>query len=233
MGYLGFDIVFHGTDQLFDLVYPIRTFTDLTERVPRQILLGRNFNRYYDPEHGAVHPLITIRVNTTDDGRVRQVVGEYAEALISLGKISSFVPHTSYWFEPSLVMKAHETGTECAIVFVNSLASDYGLREFLMKEPLEFMSHFMVRMLRSAGFQPFIAWTFLRTPPPETLNRLADACAEKAKEMGIPDEDIIGANFSERFFHAFLNCTVQSVEHALVNRFIVSRLWNEMGKSLQ
>lgn len=229
MGYKQFEVEFHAVEELFDLKKSIEIFQQFVNAVgTRQV--GNNFNKYYDPNRRVVHPYIAVRMNLTDEQGAWREIQRIANQLINSNQIRWYSSQLTDWIEPPFVVKAHETGTKCAIVFKEQIDLNNRAYSNLRRDPDNFMWLFAVSLLRHSGFRPDIAWTYLRTSIPTEIDRMANTCSQfliNAIGSQRPHPD-----FVERFLHTFFNCTIGS-EQRLIGNLTVSNTYRRLADSWQ
>ena len=230
MAYKFFKVEFHSVQELFDLKNPIEIFKLFVDNVGANRIRGYNFNKYYDPNHGIIHPHIDIRMNFiyVEQRRAWTEIQRVAQQLLASNDIRSWSSRLEPWNEPAFVVKAHETGTKCAFEFKEQLDSNNQTYRRLVENPDDFMWLFAVSLLKHSGFRPYIAWTYLRSSIPTDIDRIANTCCQillNAIGNRRPKPD-----FLERFLHTFFNCTTSS-EQKLVNLLIASDAYRKLADS--
>lgn len=153
-----------------------------------------------------------------------------AEQLLTSNKIRWWNNRPETWNEPSFVVKAHEIATNCAIEFKEQLDLNDLTYQKLMGNPDEFMWIFAVSLLKHSRFNPYVAWTYLRSSIPTDIDDIANVCSQillNAIGNLRPKPD-----FVERFIHAFFNCTISS-EQKLLNILGASQIFNKIVDSWQ
>lgn len=109
---------------------------------------GNNFNKYYDikpPTYPQLHPLISIRMNLTDEQGAWREIQKTADQLITSNQ-TRWYSSLKDWTEPSFVVKAHETGTACAVKFKEQLDLNKQTYQKLARNPDDFMWLFAVSL---------------------------------------------------------------------------------------
>jgi len=230
MTYKVFEVEFEDPGTLFDLNEPIGIFKAFVSAVEPTNLVGSNFNKYWDPQHDIYHPHMSIRLNLrSDEESVMHEISGVGQGLLTRSEIRHFRPIREPWSEPDFVIKAHETATACAVKFKEELDTRHELYANLTRDPLKHMGHFIRLMLQHAGFNVYIAWTFLREAPPNGINEIARSCASiLSQSIGSqrPKPDFI-----ERFLHCFFNCTIAGIENIFHDWLTKSQMWNQLVAS--
>jgi hypothetical protein len=229
MPYVSFEVEFQNPDALRDLNAPIDVLRAVLAVIPPENLRGYNFNRYYSPSEGLHHPNMDLRVNLDNVEQSREPIKNALRALAQQGVIRCYGPEPRSWAEPQFVIDAHEASTRCAINFVEGLKKEAGLAQYMKEHPSEFMTHFVRLLLEFMGLRPYVAWTYLRIPPPEGLDDLARRCAMLvSNQFGAQKKK---ADFLERFLHTFFNCTVGAMEGKVMGALSGSLFWKSLTES--
>jgi hypothetical protein len=222
MTYLSIELEFNSPEQLNDLAIPIDTFRSFIKALGRNIV--GNFNKYYAPEQGFVHPQIAVRVNVDNEIKAQKVILKIARNLKEQGKIRHYNKELEPWNEPPFVVKAHELGTACAIEFKDQLRKNSKLIETFRTNRVNFLFEFVYVLLKQLQFEPFITWDIKRNfPLPESnLLGIAAPCAQIYRQRS---QDFESPDFLERFVHAFLNCVGQEAENIFRNAVLISQVY--------
>jgi len=228
MPYGSFKVEFETLGILNDLNSPVEVLKTLLGTVPQENLLGFNFNRYWGREAGQYHPAMDVRLNVDNIDQLVQAIRRTLEELVKQGKIRWYSSDPEEWHEPEFVVHAHEVATRCAIEFVDRMSCDNTLLGYLKRQPVEVMGHFVRLFLLAMGFEPYVAWTYLRSQPPDGLDKLARKCAELV-DLSTYDRDR-RSDYLERLLHAFFNCTIPSVEPHIVNYLMASNYWHTLAE---
>jgi len=229
MSYVCIDLEFENPDDLCDLTKRKQLYLEIVNAVPKQNLLGSNFNGYWDPESRELHPHISFRLRLKDVEASRPDILKKGDQLVSSGRIR-FHGKLKEWPEPEFVAKAHELGTECFLIMLDELEKTSELAEFLNRNYTEFTLHSLPEMLKRIGFKFNIPWTYLRSKPTLQLEEAAARLAELLKRTG----EGINPDFLERFLHAFLNCFgFSGFEDKFLLLLMKGRAWRDLAYSRQ
>lgn len=208
MIYQSISLEFHRIEQLFDLVLSIDIYKQFQTELDSYIQ-SSNFNKYYDPQGGNIHPHIEFRFLVEE--RINEQINSISSSLDRT--IIRYVdPEIREWIEPDFVVKAHEAGSMLAVLLVDYLRENASLRDGIGNKWNDFIAYFMVKLLISMGYNLEIIWGQLRSPP--VPNDQMDELLTHVNlhlETEISKEDLT-PHFLERFTHAFFNCTLQSAE---------------------
>ncbi len=177
------------------------------------LLTGSNFNRYYDPSRGGIHPRISVRVNVVDKERAEGIFRRTAERLRQEGKIHWFTSKPNEWTEDSFVVEAHEAATACILDLENRVQSDTGLSSSFAVNPTAFLVQLIFQTLEKLGFRVYVTWDLTRgfSIPREQLTPIASHFADTYKTRISADT----ADALERFLHGFFNCSIPDAEKVL------------------
>lgn len=225
--YVSFEVEFEKPQDLNDLYKPIEVLQNVLQAIPSKNLLGYNFNRYYSPNIGLYHPNMDLRLNLRDLEQSRDSIKKALQNLVDKGVIRHFGREPRPWDEPQFVKEAHEASTKCAIIFVDRLRIEPSLMESLRSEPLKFMTNFVHLLLKSMGLPSLVAWTYLRTTPPDEVRNLAQACGATVSDCFKSQTG--KADFLERFLHTFFNCTLMEAEREVLPIFSDSMFWKQLA----
>ena len=231
MGYLSLEVEFHDLGDFGALVVPIDVFRCFVEALGEN-LIAANFNKYYDPQRGMVHPQIAVRVNVKNKVKAKEILVKAAESLREQGKIRHYGERPSPWNEPAFVVKAHELGTQCVLQFRDQLSRNSFLVEAFNSNRGNLLFEFIYVLLMRLGFQPFITWDLKRNfPLPENdLVEIAESCAQIYRQQA---QGLESPDFVERFIHAFLNCAGQEAERIFLNAILRSECYRLIFDSTQ
>lgn len=230
MTYLNLEVEFHSLEDFASLVVPIDIFRSFMVALGDNSI-GGNFNKYYDPQRGMVHPRIAVRVNVKDEVKAKEIMLNVAQNLCEEGKIRHYENQLSFWTEPEFVVNAHELGTACATELRDRLLTDPELSKIIEQDRRNFLFEFVYVLLKQLGFRPFITWSLKRSfPVPEgnlveIAAHCAQICRQKSGSFDSPDS-------LERFIHAFLNCVGQEAEGIFLNAILSSQLYQFIFDSL-
>lgn len=229
MAYLSIKVEFHTFQQFDDIAFPIDTFRSFIEALGNSVK-GSNFNKYYDPQRGDIHPRIAVRINVDDETEAREAILKIARNLKERGVIRHYEEQLKPWTEPPFVVKAHELGTACAIELRDKLLKNSKMLEVFRKNRGNFLSEFVYVLLGRLGFQPFITWNIKgRFPLPESaLTEVADSCAQIYHRQS---QDFESPDFLNQFIHAFFNCVGLEAESIFYDSIIISQVYKSVFDS--
>lgn len=221
MTYLSFKVEFQNLHDFTSLVTPIDIFSSFIEALGDNTT-GSNFNKYYDPQRGIIHPQIEVRANVQNETKAREVILRVARNLKEQNRIRHYEEQLRPWIEPLFVVKAHELGAVCIIEFKDQLLKTPKLLKAFETDRGNFLFEFVYVLLGQLEFRPFITWSIKRNfPIPESdLIQIASSCArlyhKQTQDFELPD-------FLERFIHSFLNCAGQEAESIFLNAIVSSQ----------
>jgi hypothetical protein len=170
-----------------------------------------------------------LRVNLVNVEQSIEPIRRALQELVQKGVIRYFRPDPKSWEEPQFVVDAHEASTRCAMIFVEGLNKDRGLMQYAVEHPREFMKHFVRLLLQLMGLTLHVAWTYLHSPPPAGLDKLARSCVGVVSSVFTSQMN--KADFLERFLHTFFNCTVGAMEGEVIGVLSNSLFWKELAES--
>ena len=225
MSYKYFNVEFPTVESLFDLRKPIEVFKRFIEAIGEERIRGCNFNKYYQPPQNP-HPLISIRMDLVDEQGVTNEIDRVARDLLGRGDIRLCDSTLHPWSEPDFVVKAHEAATMCALTFKEEFDARPDAQSHYNRNPTDFAGHFIISVLKQLGFNPYIAWTYLRTPLPDYINEIAVACSQIVSRHA--GSHLTNPDFVERFIHCLSNCTSIKFENLLQGWFTASMLWQKL-----
>jgi hypothetical protein len=227
--YYSVDVYFNSAKDVSDLLLPIKIYSRLVEAV-RPHTIASNFNKYWGPTQ---KPKIDFRIMTSNLTEVRSTVRlrslEFQTDLLISGHGNEF----NEWIEPEFVQRAHEIGSQLAVVLANGLESDRHLSSKFAQQDKQsgFLMHYILDSMNKAGFRLTTIWSAKRDLSPVTdaeIGSLTDNGAHVLAE-GIKAKP--SPSFIERFLHAFMNCTIQEHERSVFNYILTAVLFNHIGES--
>jgi hypothetical protein len=228
MPYKYFDVEFPTVETLHDLRKPIEVFKRFIEAISEERIRGWNFNKYFHPPQEP-HPKISIRINLVSEEGVTEEITRVAKDLLAMGDIRLCDSTLRPWTEPDFVVRAHEAATMCALKFREEFDARPDAQSHYTRDPTDFVGHFIISLLNQLGFNLYIAWTYLRTPLPEYIEEIAEACSQIVSQHA--ESQITNPDFVERFIHCFTNCTSINFEGLLRDWLTRSEPWQNIAQS--
>lgn len=211
-------------------------YSTIVGAVRAEDLVSSNFNKYWSPDSWKANPLseeifprISVRVDVKDMEAAKASILGKADELVRTGRVRHHGT-VKDWNEPDLVVRAHELGTNWAVIMAGELRKD-GLREYLQQNREKFLLHLLLEALGQAGLKASIPWTYLRPQPGEPPVEVKEAAILLGEEFRRAGEEVRGdPDFLERFLHAFLNCMgFSGFEGTFLNLVMTGRGWGELA----